>query len=95
MAPEVMVGRTGYDDKCDIWSLGVICYMVLTGSPPFYGNNNEEIKQMILKGEPNYKSGAMAKIPEQIKDFVKAMLTFDPKKRPSAAECLKLKWMTN
>jgi len=91
MAPEVMTGK--YDEKCDVWSLGVICYMVLTGTPPFYGENNEEIKQKILKGTPNYKTGAWKNIPTIVKDFVKAMLTVDPEKRPTAAECLQLKWI--
>lgn len=42
MAPEIFIQRR-YDEKCDIWSLGVILYCLLTGQPPFYGQSDSEI----------------------------------------------------
>lgn len=49
MAPEVLTGK-GYNYKCDNWSLGIILYILLSGMPPFTGNNNQEIYEKVLKG---------------------------------------------
>lgn len=48
MAPQVLKGE--YDEKCDIWSMGVILYILLSGIPPFYGNNDLEVFQKIIVG---------------------------------------------
>lgn len=52
IAPEVL--KQYYDAKCDVWSAGVLMYILLSGKPPFDGNNNEEILKSVLKGEPSY-----------------------------------------
>ena len=49
IAPEVL--GESYDEKCDIWSLGVIFYILLAGYPPFNGNNNEEIIASVKRGK--------------------------------------------
>ena len=43
MAPELMQGKGKHNEKCDIWSIGVIAYLLLSGSVPFYGDSVEEI----------------------------------------------------
>jgi calcium-dependent protein kinase len=48
IAPEVLDGA--YDEKCDAWSLGVIVYILMTGTPPFNGESEDEIHQVIQKG---------------------------------------------
>ena len=53
IAPEVLNKK--YDEKCDIWSCGVILYILLCGYPPFYGNNDKEIKEKILSGKLEFK----------------------------------------
>lgn len=45
-APEVLQGS--YDQRCDVWSLGVVAYMLLSGCPPFFGSNSDAIHDMIL-----------------------------------------------
>lgn len=49
VAPEVLMGD--YDEKCDVWSLGIIMYILLCGYPPFSGENNKMIFNQILKRE--------------------------------------------
>ena len=49
MAPELVNGS--YTEKCDVWSCGVILYVLLSGEPPFSGNSVDEVMQEILKNE--------------------------------------------
>ena len=53
IAPEVLGEH--YDEKCDIWSIGVITYIILCGCPPFPGNNENEILENIKKAEFDFK----------------------------------------
>ena len=88
IAPETLKGE--YDEKCDIWSIGVILYYMLIGKFPFFSEENYEIFQKIEKEEPNYYN---LKVSENAKDFLKKCLIKDPKLRPSAKECLSHKWL--
>jgi calcium-dependent protein kinase len=60
VAPEVLHGS--YDLKCDIWSVGVILYMLLSGNPPFNGNSDVEIIEAVKKGQYNLKDGVWAEV---------------------------------
>lgn len=101
IAPEVInVGylrtqKEPYDAKCDVWSLGVITYILLSGKMPFHGRIYKETFQKIVKNQWNFVGDIWDQISPSAKDFIKTMLTPDPKLRPSATEALKHPWVVN
>ncbi len=90
IAPEVI--RGSYDEKCDIWSCGVLMYMMLSGLPPFYGANRKEVMAKISKGKFSFKSKIWTLISKEAKDLIEKMLTVDPEARPSCREVLNHPW---
>jgi len=52
IAPEILKGN--YDEKCDIWSIGVILYIILSGIPPFNGKNDEDIMKKVEAGKYHF-----------------------------------------
>ena len=93
VAPEVLKGE--YDEKCDIWSIGAITYLMLCGEPPFNGNSNNEIFKKIVKENIKFKSLLWKNISNNAKDFVKICLSKNSNKRPSAQEALNHIWFSN
>lgn len=91
IAPEVLKGS--YDQMCDMWSCGVIMYILLSGRPPFDGNNDSEILQAVAKGEAEIKGPLWNKVSVSAKDMVKKMLNKNPKKRISAKDALGHQWL--
>jgi calcium-dependent protein kinase len=92
VAPEVLKGE--YDEKCDIWSIGAMTYLMLCGEPPFNGNSNNEIFKKIVKESIKFNSFMWKNISKNAKDFVKLCLNKNSNKRPSASEALKHPWFT-
>lgn len=92
IAPEVLLKQ--YDHKCDIWSCGVILYILLCGYPPFNGRNEFEIFSKIIKGEFIFPEEEWAAIRPEAKALVRRMLAYDPEKRPEAVELLSDPWFT-
>lgn len=94
MAPEVL--RKHYTSKCDVWSVGVVTYMLLSGSPPFSGNTETNQLKAVLFDSLEFPEarwgGVMQDAPLAI-DFCKAILTRDVDKRPSADVALKHPWL--
>ena len=93
VAPEVLKGE--YDEKCDIWSIGAMTYLMLCGEPPFNGNSNNEIFKKIVKEKIKFKSLLWKNISNNAKDFVKICLSKNSNKRPSAQEALNHIWFSN
>ncbi|KAF4671977.1 hypothetical protein FOL47_001064 [Perkinsus chesapeaki] len=90
VAPEVLEGS--YTNKCDLWSLGVIVYMLLSGSPPFHGSERDML--VSIEGcRYNMPEKKWANISPEAKDFVQRLLLRDPQERMSAAEALQHPWI--
>ena len=82
IAPEVL--SANYNEKCDIWSIGVITYMVLSGKAPFYGRTDADIYASVKRGKFEFTALSWKTVSVDAKDFITALLELDPKKRPSA-----------
>ena len=91
IAPEVLRGN--YTEKCDIWSIGVILYMLLSGKPPFYGRNNEEIYTAVHLGKYSLTIPEMKNVSFQAKNLIQRMLLYNPDKRLSAKQALSHEWI--
>ncbi|CAL5187390.1 unnamed protein product [Lathyrus oleraceus] len=91
VAPEVL--RRSYGPEADIWSAGVILYILLSGVPPFWAENEQGIFDAILHGHIDFASEPWPKISSNAKGLIKKMLRADPKERLSAVEALNHPWM--
>ncbi|KAF2285462.1 hypothetical protein GH714_004709 [Hevea brasiliensis] len=94
VAPEVLVGRE-YGEKVDIWSAGVVLYILLAGFPPFYGETAEEIFDAVLRGNLRFPVRAFHGVSSAVKDLLRRMLCRDVSKRLSAEQVLRHPWITN
>jgi calcium-dependent protein kinase len=93
IAPEVL--KRNYDEKCDVWSCGVIMYILLCGYPPFNGPNDKIIFQKVLEGKFSFAEEDWSNISKNAKELIKSMLTYDSAKRISSEQCLKHEWFTD
>jgi len=82
IAPEVL--KSNYSEKCDVWSAGVILYILLSGKPPFGGVNDKEILESVKQGLFSFTSPEWRSISDEAKTLIKQMLMYDPSKRISA-----------
>ncbi|CAO1944689.1 unnamed protein product [Urochloa humidicola] len=91
IAPEVL--KRSYGPEADIWSIGVILYILLCGVPPFWAESEHGIFNAILRGQVDFSSDPWPRISPIAKDLVKKMLTTDPRKRISAYDVLNHPWI--
>jgi len=92
VAPEVL-HATGYGEGVDMWSIGVITYILLCGFPPFYGDTVPEIFEQIMDSNFDYPAEYWGQISPEAKNFVNALLVVDSKKRLSATAALEHPWL--
>ncbi|KAI5061195.1 hypothetical protein GOP47_0023700 [Adiantum capillus-veneris] len=91
MAPEILEGE--YSAEIDIWSVGVVMYVLLSGAPPFWGATEQRIYKAIQKGELSFPSNPWDKISSSAKDLIAKMLHPNAKLRMTSAEALKHPWI--
>ena len=91
IAPEVL--NKNYNSKCDIWSCGVISYILLSGIPPFNGTTDQEIMKKVREGQFSFDDRVWQTISENAKDFIRSLLTYRQEDRPTAAEALQHAWI--
>ena len=90
IAPEVI--EENYNEKCDIWSAGVILYMLIAKKPPYDGKDKEVIYDKILDEEYNKHSRKLLDFSDEVRDLIDKLLEKDIDKRPSAKEALNHPW---
>ncbi|KAF3565771.1 hypothetical protein DY000_02011370 [Brassica cretica] len=91
VAPEVL--HRSYSTEADMWSIGVISYILLCGSRPFYGRTESAIFRCVLRANPNFEDMPWPSISPTGKDFVKRLLNKDHRKRMTAAQALAHPWL--
>ncbi|XP_054098013.1 serine/threonine-protein kinase 33 isoform X3 [Callithrix jacchus] len=93
MAPEV-INAHDYSQQCDIWSIGVIMYMLLCGEPPFLASSEEKLFELIRKGELHFENPVWNFISDCAKRVLKQLMKVDPAHRITAKELLDNQWLT-
>jgi calcium-dependent protein kinase len=93
IAPEVI--EKNYDEKCDVWSLGVILYIMLCGKPPFYSRVEKEVYEKIKKIPVTFKGGVWSSVSDEAKCLIQKMLRKDPLSRYSIQEVYSDPWIQN
>ncbi|KAJ4700600.1 putative Calcium-dependent protein kinase [Melia azedarach] len=91
VAPEVL--QRNYGKEMDVWSAGVILYILLSGVPPFWDETEKGIFEAILEGNLDLQSSPWPSISTSAKDLIRRMLTKDPKQRITAAQALEHPWL--
>ncbi|KAL6069740.1 Protein kinase domain,Protein kinase-like domain,Serine/threonine-protein kinase, active site [Balamuthia mandrillaris] len=92
VAPEVLQSSGGYDKEVDMWSVGVITYILLCGFPPFHADSVRALLQVVIKGEYSFPSPYWDPISSEAKNFISQLLT-SPSKRMNAKEALQHPWL--
>ncbi|CAH9090329.1 unnamed protein product [Cuscuta europaea] len=91
VAPEVL--HRSYSLDADIWSIGVITYILLCGSRPFWARTESGIFRAVLRADPNFEDLPWPSVSQEAKDFVKRLLNKDYRKRMTAAQALMHPWL--
>merc|ERR1711937_520724 len=91
VAPQVLAGK--YDELSDIWSCGVIMYVLLCGYPPFFGENDADVLAKVRLGNFSFNVSDWKNISEDAKNLIRFMLKMNPKDRYTAEQALHHEWI--
>jgi len=94
VAPEVL-NASGYGKEVDMWSIGVITYILLCGFPPFYGDTVPEIFEQIMEANFDYPEEYWGTVSKEAKDFINKLLVVDSDRRLTAADALRHPWLSS
>ncbi|XP_067563876.1 myosin light chain kinase 2, skeletal/cardiac muscle [Pseudorca crassidens] len=94
LSPEV-VNYDQISDKTDMWSLGVITYMLLSGLSPFLGDDDTETLNNVLSGNWYFDEETFEAVSDEAKDFVSNLIVKNQRARMNAAQCLAHPWLNN
>jgi len=93
VAPEVLECK-GYDKEVDMWSAGVIMYILLCGYPPFYSENEPQLFESIMRANYTFHSPYWDHISKEAKDIIRHLLIVNPKERLTATEAIHHAWFS-
>mmetsp|Transcript_78752 Transcript_78752/g.138974 ORF Transcript_78752/g.138974 Transcript_78752/m.138974 type:complete len:492 (+) Transcript_78752:39-1514(+) len=91
VAPQVLQGK--YDESSDLWSTGVIMFVILCGYPPFYGDTDKEVLQKVRIGSFTFKPGDWVNVSEDAKHLIRSLLKMSPRDRYTAEQALNHEWV--
>eukprot|EP00541_Cyclophora_tenuis_P000449 CAMPEP_0116565106 /NCGR_PEP_ID=MMETSP0397-20121206/13717_1 /TAXON_ID=216820 /ORGANISM="Cyclophora tenuis, Strain ECT3854" /LENGTH=527 /DNA_ID=CAMNT_0004091849 /DNA_START=301 /DNA_END=1884 /DNA_ORIENTATION=- len=92
VSPEILM-RQSYDQMSDMWSVGCIVYLLLSGNLPFMGRSQKELFRKIVVGKYEMDEDCWSGVSEEARDLVSKMLVTDPDRRISAADSLRHRWL--
>jgi len=93
VAPQVLAGK--YDQASDLWSLGVIMYVLLCGYPPFYGDTDADVLAKVRLGNFSFNAADWRSVSEDAKSLIRHLLKMNPRDRYSAEQALNHVWVRN
>lgn len=93
VAPEIVKNQP-YDQACDMWSVGVVIYVMLCGYTPFSEKTQDKVFERIKAGEYKFDKGDWSKVSEEAKDLIKGLMCINPDKRLTAGQALRSKWIS-
>mmetsp|Transcript_29536 Transcript_29536/g.87659 ORF Transcript_29536/g.87659 Transcript_29536/m.87659 type:complete len:536 (+) Transcript_29536:233-1840(+) len=93
VAPQVLAGK--YDQLSDLWSCGVIMYVMLCGYPPFFGESDAEVLSKVRLGNFSFNAADWKNVSEDAKNLIRMLLKMNPRDRYTAEQALNHEWIKN
>lgn len=82
-----------HDERVDVWSIGIVTFVLLVGYPPFMDDNQSALFRKIRNGEWEFIENDWRFVSKEVKDFIRGCLTIDPRERWSMEDCLRSAWI--